>query len=294
LRASAFDIDEIYAVRPLSPSDLVLDWMPDTLVSLIEDGCDAPGDDNNLPATSSWSNNPSITLPLERYRRDAQRHERVAVSLVLGQACHLAVSQDGSVFKRSPAPSPSSRRGLEASSEYIDVAGDAITARSEADPDDHDYQSLLRTYSLERWFGSTMEKTQELAVELLQHAGAHAPQSMAVAHRQPYSRGTQPKGGEADRNSPSSSISLSQIECDPAVEANEDKDTGESIQAFTAAFKMLVSRLSLRSDPSNTLACFSHLPNKILTTILQVSGTPCQHPVPHTSARSPAEEEERR
>jgi hypothetical protein len=178
--ASALDIHEIYTTVLSSPSSFMLDFEPDAAVGLIDAGTwqDTTAFELNVSATSSWTSTDSVVLPIERYRRDSQRHERLAVSVALGHPCSLAVLEDEPVFKRSPAPSPSTRLGLmipngqtgsNAAADWEDA-----TAKSVVDPDEHDYQSLLRTYSLERWFGATMEKPEELAVQL-QHTAAYRP-----------------------------------------------------------------------------------------------------------------------
>ncbi|OIW23800.1 hypothetical protein CONLIGDRAFT_110244 [Coniochaeta ligniaria NRRL 30616] len=239
LTASALNIDEVYSVVPSSPSAFVVDLVPHAPVRFMNDVRDTPIDELNLPTASSCSSNPSVALPLERYRRDSQRHERLAVSVALGRACDLAVANEAPVFWRSSAPSPSSGRGLELSIDHHGdntrhgTVDDAITTQSVVDPDEHDAQSLLRTYSLERWFGSHMEKTQELAVELQQTA-ARPQRPMPVSHQVPkFTSGTRPTGGEADHNSPTqSSIILDPMEPDPTTETMKNKDTDESIEEF--------------------------------------------------------------
>ncbi|KAH8905712.1 hypothetical protein BR93DRAFT_697423 [Coniochaeta sp. PMI_546] len=248
LTASAFDIHEIYSVVPSSQSDFVVDLVPDALSYPIVDGCDTPVSELILPTASTWSSNPSVTLPLERYRRDSQRHERVAVSVALGRACDLAVSDAAPVFRRSPAPSPSTGQGLELHVGHHEddasrgTVGDAITVQSVVDPDEHDYQSLLRTYSLERWFVSSMERTQELAVGLQQTA-ARLPRPTTIIHQNSTPAPvTEATGGETDHNSPTqSSISLGHIEPDPTLDTNHNDNIDESIQAVKrSGFRLLV------------------------------------------------------
>lgn len=237
LRASALDIREVYFVTPTSPSALVVDFVPDDLASAIDDGRDGSGNGANLAAISSRSSDPSAVLPLERYLGATQPHERVAVSMAIGWPCDpLAGSAPD--FRRSHAPSPSTRRGLEVSGNQIDVAGDATAARSVADPDDDDRQDQLKTYSLKRWFGSSMEKTQELAVALQQTTRVQPRRPTTASRQDPApSSGPKPSGGEADHGSPVSSISLGRIEPTTAPDANGDENIDADLQAFTAAFK---------------------------------------------------------
>jgi len=222
----------------------MVDPVPDNLPGLIDEGPHTSNDECNLPTVSTWSATPSTTSPLERFRLESQRHERVAVSVALGQPCEHVVS-DASPFEcyaftRSPAPSPSSRRGLGASGDDIEGSGYAVTAGSVMSaPGYDDDQSLLKTYSLERWFGSTMEKTQELAVEL-QHPGAQSTLLMPPSLQQPKSA-TDDKfaSDELNHEPPSSSISLGRIDPGPMLEDDDDGITGESIRAFTEAFLLV-------------------------------------------------------
>lgn len=233
---------------PSSPSAFVVDLVPETLARLMDDVRDMAAADEklNLPAPSSCSSHPSAVLPLERYRRDSQRHERVAVSVALGHACNLAVLDDAPpVFWRSAAPSPSTPLGrLQDNAARHDTVGDASTDQSVADPDERDPQSLLLgTYSLERWFGSHMEKSDELAVELQQNAAQALPPCPAPAsHQEPTSApATQAPTRKAEHRTTthSSSISLANpLEPEPPSATAENQDTDESIRQFQKDFSL--------------------------------------------------------
>lgn len=239
LTASAFDIHEVYTVDPLSPSGLMVDsavdTLPQTLPSLLDDGRDVSGDEANLPAVSIWSSDCSAILPLDGYRRDTQRHERVAVSVALGWPRDIATSEPA--FRRSRAPSPSTERGLEISDVCIDVIHDVTAAHSVANLDDDDNQNPLKTYSLDRWFSSSMEKTQELAVVLQQPAVQPPHQTPASRQDSVPSTGRAPSGGPAEHDSLVSSISLHPVEPDEAPESIGDMTTDEDLQAFKTAIK---------------------------------------------------------
>lgn len=247
LGTSAFNIREVYTVGPSSPSAFVVDLVPETPTRLMDDVRDSAAADEkpNLPAASSCSSHPSAVLPLERYRRDSQRHERVAVSVALGHACNLAVLDDAPpAFWRSAAPSPSTHLGrLQADAARHGTVGDASTDQSVADPDECDPRSLLGTYSLERWFGSHMEKSDELAVELQQNAAqALPPCPTQASHQDPTSApATQAPARKAEHRTTthSSSISLEDfLEPEPPCAAAENQDTNESIGQFQRAFSL--------------------------------------------------------
>jgi hypothetical protein len=251
IRASALNIREAYAVAPMSPSAFVVDLTPDTPVQLIaaESHHASSDDGHDFPSVSTWTSTPSVILPLERYRRDSQRHEQLAVSVCFGRTCELVLTDesvsDCAVFQRSLAPSPSTRRGLELSAGHLEGVHDSISTRSVVDLEDDDYQTYLRTYSLVRWFGATMEKTQELAIELQQDT-VHPSRKEHASYRGPISCAvTIPSGCEPDRDSPSSSISLDRIEPDLALGAGgEEPSTDECLEAHKAAYKMYVSPLA--------------------------------------------------
>lgn len=234
MTASAFDIQEIYTAAPLSPSSFLVGFVPDTLTTYIDDGRhvyqyhqDKPDDDVNRPSLSSWASTHSDTLPLERYRQDSQRHERVAVSVALGRSCDMALPDDKPVFRRSAAPSPSTGRGLNIPGVHSKAAAGAVTAQAIVDPDEHDHRG---PYSLERWYGSTMEKADELAVEL--------------QHTEPETRRPEPSSELDSDSAPlktdfkddhqpprSSLISHGVLEPDPDVVNN--RDTDESLRALS-------------------------------------------------------------
>ena len=233
----------------LSPSALVVDLSPDDLAMAADNGSDISGLELGGPMIPSLTSSFSDTLPLERYRYDPQRHERVAVSVALGQSCDLDLS-NVPVFRRSPAPSPSSGRVLDISADYDldnpiqDIAGDAVTAQSVADTEEHDYQGLLGTYSLDRWFNSTMDKTEELAVEI-QHTHARSTRLEPSSH-QLQASALAPQPGEHERKT-NSSITFSgpdRIDPEPTRNAGENTDTNETITASKR-------NLQLQVYPSN-------------------------------------------
>lgn len=233
MKASAFEIREAYSAAPLSSSAFVVDLLPESLIltTLVdqEDHQETPNSGYHQPSPSSWSSTSSTALPLERYRHDSQRHERVAVSVALGRACHLTIAGEQPVFRRSAAPSPSSRRELGVGGVHHELTADAATAQSVIDPDEHDHQG---PYSLERWFGSTMEKADEIAVEL-QQAGDDIPQPARSADNEPTTVAvTKHSNGETHQETPTtSSISLECIAAD--TDANNNIDNDESLGAFT-------------------------------------------------------------
>ncbi|KAB5549502.1 hypothetical protein GE09DRAFT_176181 [Coniochaeta sp. 2T2.1] len=245
LTASALDIHEVFTVTPLSPSALVVDLVPDDLAMAADGGSDIPGLELGVPVIPSLSSSFGDALPLERYRRDLQRHERLAVSVALGQPCDLAQMP---VFRRSPAPSPSPGRVVVKFTDYhenkhCDVAADeAVTAQSVADVDENDNQGLLRTYSLERWFESPIEKSQELAVEL-QQATTRSPQPEASCHQHQTSA-LLPQLGKHEKKNDSSitSIALDLIEPDPSFKPGENIDTDETLQAFNRGYYLQKER----------------------------------------------------
>jgi hypothetical protein len=139
------------------------------------------GDEFSLMALPAWAGTPDYRVPLEGYRLDSQRHERIAVFMALTQAYELDASdtsQSDAVFKRSSAPSPPTVRDFGATGSQDRVLTDVVE-----------------------------------------------PVTMGIIK-------PEKKSG--------SSLSLGPIEPDPAVAADEDRDTDESIQALATTFKGLV------------------------------------------------------
>lgn len=255
-----------------APSTSLTDLIPEILFGFACDGGrnGSVGEALDVFREQSWT---SALSSIDRYRRDHQRHEQLAVSLAVGNPCDLPwaspTGEQAGLFARSLGPSPSSRIEPPAQEDpYLDNPYCESYYDPYDQPEDYNpavvdakpapeisfekYQELMKIYFTSSHFDPSPPAAENAGDPLEQ--GQPPPQPTRnnpptsplkePTPQPPPNRTTTPK------QPPPTTTYMSPPDLEPESDTHDAADNDESLRTFTEqAYKQLVSPIPSSVSP---------------------------------------------
>jgi hypothetical protein len=253
-----------------APSTSLTDLIAEILFSFGGDGGrnDGLGEALDVFGKQSWT---STLSSIDRYRRDHQRHERLAVSLAVDFPCDLtrssATGEQAGLFARSLGPSPSTRKEppiqedpyldnpyCESYYDPYDQPEDynpaAVDAKPAPEISFEKYQELMKIYFTSSHFDPSPpapEKAEDPAEQ-----GQPPPQSTSnnPPTSPPKDPTPQPPPNHTTTTPPKQPSPNTPPDLEPESDTHDAADNDESLRTFTEqAYKRLVSPIPSSVSP---------------------------------------------